>query len=335
MVRVHSFLATVKEIIDYSEEIDVVRVGIIGDMMSGKSTLAKSIAHAIHMNSKMNFAVRIFYKDHLLNFKQTIESLEPANYILIFDDVSFLKASATAKQVNMVEEAITTIRHMQGGRDVKIIAIFNYHYPKALPPFLREAQFKYITSVGDTNENAIADMYGKDNVRTITGFKMLRKNAIAKKYWMMPVGPGKPIKYNYRDPFIPVLFWNEHRVRFIVSPVREFMDKICSICAISKNSEIPLEQFMRESHEKFSESTFKAAVKLKLKELGIANTYSKEFVKAQRYLDRALLQKQINLEELAVAYGLKPTKARLRKKFDGILADMNQSDSSFSEPNNP
>ena len=322
MIRNQSFLATAKEIIDYSEEIDVTRIGIIGDMMSGKSTLAQAIAHAVHMNAKIQYNVQIFFKQHLLNFKETLGSLEPTNYILIFDDVSFLKASATAKQINMIEEAITTIRHMDGGQDVKIIAIFNYHYPKALPPFLREAQFKYVTSVGDVNEKNIADVYGKDNVKLVTNFKMLRKRAIAKKYWMVKVSGRKdPVKYNYRDPFIPVLFWNEERLRPVVSPTRHFMDKICPVCAKGEKSEISLEQFKKESEEKFTEATFKAAVKLKLKEMGIANTYSNKFVQAQRYLDKALFKKQINLEDLAVIYGLKPTKAQLHKKLDGVLAD--------------
>lgn len=159
MVRNQSFLASVKEIIDYSNEMDVVRIGIIGDMMSGKSTLAQSIGHAIHKYSKVPFSVRVFYKEHLLKFNKTLQELSPTNYILIFDDVSFLKAVASTQAINAIEQAISVIRHMEGGMDVKIIVIFNYHYPKALPPFLREAQFKYITSIGDANEKNIADTY--------------------------------------------------------------------------------------------------------------------------------------------------------------------------------
>src|SRR3990167_9177207 len=77
MVRNQSFLASVREIIDYSDEMDVVRIGIVGDMMSGKSTLAKSIGHAVHKYSKTPFAIRIFYKDDLKNFKQTLSKLQP------------------------------------------------------------------------------------------------------------------------------------------------------------------------------------------------------------------------------------------------------------------
>ena len=48
MIRHQSFIATVKEIIEFSSEIDVVKVGIIGDMHSGKSTMAAAIALVIH-----------------------------------------------------------------------------------------------------------------------------------------------------------------------------------------------------------------------------------------------------------------------------------------------
>ena len=80
-----------------------------------------------------------------------------------------------------------------------------------------------------------------------------------------------------------------------------------------------IERFKKESEDKFTEQTFKAAIKQKLKEQGIANTYSNKMVQAQRYLDKALATKIINLEQLAVVYGLKPTNTKMRKKLDGVL----------------
>ena len=72
MIRNQSFLASIKEIIDYSSEMDVVRIGIIGDMHSGKSTLSMTLAHSIHTYSKIPFNVRVFYKEDLKKFKETI-----------------------------------------------------------------------------------------------------------------------------------------------------------------------------------------------------------------------------------------------------------------------
>ena len=85
MVAAHSFIASVKEIITHSEEIDVVRVGILGEMHSGKSTIALSIAHAFHTYSKIPFVVKVLYREDLQKFKETLRKLPPANYFIIFD----------------------------------------------------------------------------------------------------------------------------------------------------------------------------------------------------------------------------------------------------------
>jgi len=323
MIRHQSFIATVKEIIEFSSEMDVVKVGIIGDMHSGKSTMAAAIGHVIHKYSKAEFAVRIFHENDLLNFEQTLLKLEPANYILVFDDVSFLEATANKKQISLVKKAVTTIRHMEGGQDAKIILIYNYHYLLGLDKFLRQADFRYLTSVGSSELDNIEKMVGGKRMRIVEDFIKRRRTAIVRKYWTHGIGPKESLRYKWRNPWIPVLFWNNDSLREIVSPTRQWIDPICSTCSsagMNLESEISLEQFKKESEEKFTEQTFKAAIKQKLKEQGIANTYSNKMVQAQRYLTRALEKKLINLEQLAVVYNLKPTRTKMRKKLDGVLA---------------
>ncbi len=323
MIRHQSFIASVKEIIEFSSEIDVVKVGIIGDMHSGKSTMASAIGHVIHKYSKTPFAVRIFYERDLLNFEETLRNLNPANYILIFDDVSFLESSADKKQISKVKKAVTTIRHMQGGQDSKIILIYNYHYLLGLDKYLRQADFRYLTTVGSSELENVEKMVGGKRMRIIEGFIKRRRGAIVKKYWTCNVGPKESFRYKWRNPWIPVLFWNSDTLREIISPTRQWIDWKCSICSsadLNPTSEISLEQFKKETEAKFTIQTFKSIIKMKLKEQGIANTYSKKFVQAQRYLDRALEKKIINLEQLAITYDLKPVSTHLRKKLDGVLA---------------
>lgn len=311
MVRNHSFLASIREIIDYSEEMDVVRIGIIGDMMSGKSTLSKTIGHAIHTYSKFPFSVRVFYREDLKNFKKTLGTLEPANYILIFDDVSFLK------DTSLIEQEVTEIRHMKGGADVKIILVFNFHYPKALPPFLREFQFKYVTSIGTDNEKVIADNYGKHNVKLCTEFKMLRKKAIVQKFWFENIGPKEPIRYNWRNPFIPVLFWNESNLRKVVSPTRYFMDKQCSVCDEAEGNKIyddqTLPEILVQGEKNFGNGNFIAAVKLLMYVNGMT-TYGKHVVRSIRWIERERKARNIPLTAIATHYGLHLTNTRMRAK---------------------
>lgn len=314
MVRNHSFLSTVKEIINYSEEMDVVRVGIIGDMHSGKSTLSQSIGHAFHKYSKIPFSVRVFFRDDLRNFKKTVKNLTPANYVLIFDDVSFMKDTST------IEQEISEIRHLEGGQDVKIVMIFNFHYPKALPPFLREFQFKYITSIGTDSERVIAENYGKNNVKLILDFKLMRKKAITKKMWFERIGPKDPIKYNWRNPFQPVLFWNEQSIRKIVSPTRYFMDSICSICDEGEGNKVyddkTLPEILLQGEKNFTKGNFLAAIKLLLHTHGLT-TYGKNVVRSIRWLENERKKRNIPLSAIATHYGLTETNTRLRAKpFD-------------------
>ena len=314
MVRNHSFLATIREIVDYSDEMDVVRIGIIGDMMSGKSTLSLAIAHAIHIRSKFTFQVRVFYRDDLKQFKKTMGALKPANYILVFDDVSFLK------DTSKIEQEVTEIRHMDGGQDVKIILIFNFHYPKALPPFLREFQFKYVTSIGTDNEKTIIENYGKNNLNLCQEFKKSRKQAITKKFWFEKISlKGAPIKYNFRDPFIPVLFWNETSLRKIVSPTRYFMDKICSICESGEGNkeydEMTIAELCKHGEKLFG-SVWLSSIKLLLHANGIS-VLGKTLTKSLRWIEKERKLRNIPLEAFAANYNLTETKTRLRAKpFD-------------------
>ena len=311
MVRNQSFIASVKEIINYLEEMDVTRLGIVGDMHSGKSTLAMTIAHTIHTYSKFTFRVRVFYREDLRNFKKTLETLDAANYILVFDDVSFLK------DTSKIEQEVTEIRHMKNRQDIKVVLIFNFHYAKALPPFLREFQFKYVTSIGSDNVKQIADNYGKNNVKLCMDFKFMRKNAIVKKMWFEKIGPKEPIKYMFRNPFIPVLFWNESKMRKVVSPTRYFMDKQCSICDEGEGhkeyDEMTVTQVCEHGEKVFGKGSFTGAIKLLLHTNGLT-VYGKTLTKALRWIEKERMVRNMPLSAFASNYGFEETKTRLRAK---------------------
>lgn len=82
---------------------------------------------------------------------------------------------------------------------------------------------------------------------------------------------------------------------------------------------IDLKLIIKDGKNKFSLQTFQAAIKLKLFTIGI-NTYSNRYVQALRYLDKILDQTDLDIEELGEELGLKPTKTKMRKKLDGVLA---------------
>ena len=121
MVASHSLRAVSREITNISESLDYVSVNFIGTMSSGKSSTMDTLAHLIHKESKAPFLVKKFGKEELLNLQETMASLKPSNYILIFDDIAFMNASASKKQIDQIQSVMSTIRHLDGGKDVRII----------------------------------------------------------------------------------------------------------------------------------------------------------------------------------------------------------------------
>jgi len=326
MVRNHSFLASIKEIVTVCEGVtestegsDAIRIGIVGDTHTGKTTMAQAIAHSIHKMSKLDFTIKQFSKNELMEFAQTISNLKPTNHILIFDDVSFLAAIAGKHKIDMIQQSATEIRHLDGGRDVKIIAIFGYHYTKALPPYLRQSDFKFYTSVGSSELKNMEEMLGGKKMATVLNFQRQFLIARLKGYYKIPIGQKKLLAYKYRDPFIMSLFWNNLSLRPIISPTREWLDPICSVCAGSEQtSEISLEQFREEAEAKFTPQLFRTVVKQQLRLQGM-NTYSPRYVQCARWIERALEKKIINIAELAGVMDIQITKTALFKKLDGVL----------------
>lgn len=324
MVRNESFLAAVDEIVNWSMEIDVTRIGLVGDMNSGKTTLAEALAHSIHKRSSIAWAVKKFYERDLMNFEETLKNLKPCNYILIFDDVSFLDAKHNKTAINKVKESVTKIRHLEGGQDVKIILIYNYHYSKGLDKYLRMADFRLFLTVGSEEDTNMEGIVGTKMMGLVDFFSRARQKGVIKKYFPSPakMKNKKTFAYKWRDPFIPVLFYNNQTLRMIISPTRAWLDPICSICSSANQeaSDIDVSRFIKEFEEKYSPNTVKLIIKQFLKEQGI-NTYGKNYVSCRRYLDKALEMKTINLEDLALHYNFTPTVTKMRKKLDGVLIE--------------
>ena len=320
MVRNHSFKASVKEIVNFSKTLDVVKIGIIGEPHTGKSTLSLAIAHLIHTMSEVPFAVRVFDKDGLLNFEATLRKLTPANYILAFQDVSFMGGNAEKKQTEMVKQAMTHIRHLEGGQDVKIITIMEYHYTLGLDKYLRQSYFKYFTSIGSSEVDNMEKIVGSGYNTKILEFQRIFNKAITKKKFTFRLGTkGKFFTYNYRDPFIPTLFYNNDTLRYVVTPTREFLTPICSICEMASGKSIQnavsIDQFVEDGYKKFTEQTFKSGLKHILLLNGMT-TYTAPIVRARRYIEGGLERKLMSLEDLAIKCKIKLTKTRLDENYD-------------------
>jgi len=317
MIRVHSILATVKEMLQMLVSLDLIKIGIIGEPSTGKTSLALLLAHLFHTTSKFPFAFRIFGEEEFLNMERTLATLGPANYILYFHDLSFLN---DRRKLEEVKAAITKIRHLKS--DVKIILIYDYHYTLGLDKYLRQANFRFYTSIGSSEFDNMVKTLGTKHTNLVLDFNKKYVEMTTKQTCTFTIR-GKPFfTYNYKNPFVNCLFWNNSRPRYVIFPKREWLAPTCSECANANGnlqSSIPVSQFIQESIDKFGKGTFEAALKMHALLNGL-DTYNHNVVQARRYLTRAFETKLISLEELLVVSGLKVTKTRLRKKLDGILA---------------
>ncbi|MBT7252512.1 MAG: hypothetical protein HN875_02110, partial [Candidatus Nitrosopelagicus sp.] len=103
--------------------------------------------------------------------------------------------------------------------------------------------------------------------------------------------------------------------RFVVSPQLNWIlnGKLCQVCnheEPSKKSKVNLEQFKTDIDRKFTKGIVKRAVELRLLRHGYY-TQPKRVQQCEKYIARFFENKEINLEELAEAYGLTERTTRL------------------------
>jgi len=319
MIRAHSIIATAKEVLEHNRFFQVTRVGIVGNMGTGKSTLAMTLAHLCHKLADVPFAIRVFDEDALLNFKETIENLEPANYIIIIDDASFLSAQASKQKMDGIKQDITKIRHFPNQVDKRIIMVINWHYEYGLDKMIRSTDFRYCTSVGISDTENLTKLVGTRYLQMIVQFQQMCVKATKAPYIFSFMLGRRSFDYNYRKPHIPVLFYNKHTLRFVVSPKRQFIDPICNLCGNSENkivySDVNMDQFLKKLDAECGPGSVKMALRAKLLSNGI-NVYPPRAKRCMRVIDHYFAHKVINLEELTKAWKLKDEQTYLRKKID-------------------
>lgn len=319
MAKGHSIRAAVREILNLSNSLDVVKINIIGTPSTGKTTLGETIQHLVHKMARVPYTVRTFDRNDLLDFEATLKTLTPTNHVLLFDDISFLSATAGKRQIDKIQKAFTEIRHLPGGQDVKIIAIFNFHYNMAVSKYMRQSDFFFWTSVGSSEMENTQNIVGKIFTNKITEFRKINQQALTERKFFINLGnKGKKIPYKWRDPFTPILIWNNSNLRIIVSPKREWIDPVCSLCANSKSQviqkEMDIEDFDKQAMRMFGKGIIKQALRIKLFNMGV-NTYAARVKQCMSFIEQFVSKNNMNYEQVIDFYNLKDTSTRLPRNY--------------------
>ena len=251
----------------------------------------------------------------LLNFEETLSKLQPTNHIITFDDISFLTATASGKQIKQIEKAFTEIRHLPGGQDIKIIAIFNFHYNMAVSKYMRQSEVFIYTSIGSSELDNTINVIGKKYTQQIINFrKYFQQSITTEKFTVVLGNKGQNFVYRYKQPFIPILWYNGISARLVVSPKREWVDEFCTMCANAKNKtskeKMDLTEFDKSVTSKFGIGVIRQALRIKLFMLGVP-TYSNRVKNAMRFIDEWMDGRDFNAEELAEFYKLEDKATRI------------------------
>lgn len=128
--------------------------------------------------------------------------------------------------------------------------------------------------------------------------------------------------YKWRDPFIPVLFWNETSMRKIVTPKREFMDEVCSTCNEAEGEidcdNKTIQELIETGRYACNGPAFNKALKL-LMELHGYKVHSGPIQNAKKWIERERMKRNIPLTVLAKEAGIEVVKTMNRKKsYDEI-----------------
>ena len=311
MVRIHSVRSAVREILNLSKALDVVKINIIGPPSTGKTELAKVIQHLSHSLADIPYTVRTFTRDDLLNFEETLATLQPTNHVLLFDDISFISATAGKKQVERIQKAFTEIRHLPGGQDIKVIAIFNFHYNMAVSKYLRQSDFFCYTSIGSSELENTLNVVGKKYQQKLLDFRRVTQQAFTtSKYTFMLGKKGQKFTYDFRKPFAPLLFWNNDTARIVVFPSRDWIEPFCKECLNSVQHTVQesmnLQKFDDDMKSEFGVGVIRQALRIKLFNMGV-ETFPKRVKQCMKKIDDYTKSGPFNAEEVADHYNLKMT----------------------------
>ena len=224
-----------KNILAHNTTSMVTNVVIIGKTGSGKTVCAKRIIHDIHTRGQgKGYVIKWFSEEDMLNLKNILPKLSKnRNYIMIWDDISFVEKKYGLNQKDTAELAslMATLRHKYLSETSHLINFSLIHYTKAVGKGtgFRQGDFTVATSVTQNekmNFYELFDKYVLDNFAKMYRLGLLKgKFSIAADAWS-----DKTYDYYIKDVH-PVL------VNEINHPHPMLVDMInCEICGQDRYS---------------------------------------------------------------------------------------------------
>lgn len=219
LLQKHSISALCKDILSLNEKAEYVSVLMSGKSSSGKSTLTQTIIHRIScMNPEgRKYIVKWFTGKDLHKLDEVIDSLQKGlQYILVFDDVSFVLDQAPPKKRKELAEKLTRIRHDVKG---KVITFMNVHYGRSILPIFRDSYFRILTSMSSEDQHNWKESFGWENAFLIQKFQKQFASQMQHGYFYINNIQGEKSYCYYTDkPFRIALISDMNNVHPLVYP---------------------------------------------------------------------------------------------------------------------
>ena len=181
---------------------------------------------------------RVLTKTDLVNFTETFESMPRQNRIIYFDDLSFLESIIGRRNLGLIKNMVTEVRHIDESLSVNTILLYGYHYSYGLDKFLRDTDYRFYLSVSDEEEgNIISQIHAtpaqKGLIKSFKKFntRFKEKNRITIQLSKDRQDKYGSVTYQYSDPFRLMLFYNGESLKVSLFPKFEWLAENCTICA--------------------------------------------------------------------------------------------------------
>ena len=229
LVRDQAFLPIITSIAEFSKTHSFVKIGIVGQSASGKSTLAQAITHALHVYYMKKygekFSAECFYYPWMgdgYNFS----ILKPNSCIVTVDDFNCIE-EVFKNKMEKFESIIRAIR--RSNPSMRVVFICTYFDTDDLDEYHLQENFRFFIDRDYGGLEQLQRFCGRE-LEESTLFTEMHLTAVRKGKWRTKMKNGMVFYYKYRKPFVPCLFWNGQELKNVVTPRRQFMDEECNIC---------------------------------------------------------------------------------------------------------
>lgn len=271
-------------------------IQVVSPPGSGKTTVAKVIAHHLHMK-KSDFVVRVeTEKDtHAFeNLDRYITTLPKKPTIVIFDDVSGVFGRMKEQDIDRNFETLTRVRWVldpEGG-NIPFIPILTYHYSKVVEKKFRSQNGMTIFCTFGNEEKTNADTIAPRKTAgrmVLNQFEQITETMFPHHFFKVRDPDGKSHTYPTDQPFRASCVISGN----VGSILMTAKDDVCHLCnSHSRKKKVPGSKILELARETYG-LTGVQALRHVIARMGIKEAINPQMYNAMKFIEEKLLSTYI------------------------------------------